>query len=342
MLLKIGELAKRAGLTVRTLHHYDDIGLLSPSARSDAGYRLYNRDDIGRLHQVQALRRFGMSLADIGAFLANPEADLAHLIGQQLAALNRQMAQMRELQGQLSRLHEQLASGQEPELANWLNTLELMTMYDKYFSKEELQQLPLAAALANDPARAEWPALVSKVQALIDDGVPPSDPGAQQLARQWMSMLVRDTNANPTFFARLDAMVMQEPTVQTQTSITPALRTYVAQANTERRLALYANYLTPDELAFMAANMGKHAEQWPQLISEVAKAIERATPPTSPEGQRLAFRWFALFRSYAGENPDTHARIRQAHQQEPELSVGSFVTPAMIQFVQQGAAVARP
>ena len=46
MKLKIGELAARSGVTVRALHHYDSIGLLRPSARSDAGYRLYNRDDI--------------------------------------------------------------------------------------------------------------------------------------------------------------------------------------------------------------------------------------------------------------------------------------------------------
>jgi MerR family transcriptional regulator, thiopeptide resistance regulator len=74
MLLKVGELAKRAGLTVRALHHYDDIGLLRPSARSDAGYRLYDRNDIARLHQIQALRRFGVALSDIGAFLASPGA----------------------------------------------------------------------------------------------------------------------------------------------------------------------------------------------------------------------------------------------------------------------------
>ena len=56
MLLKVGELAKKSGLTVRTLHHYDAIGLLTPSARADNGYRLYNRDDIARLHRIQALR----------------------------------------------------------------------------------------------------------------------------------------------------------------------------------------------------------------------------------------------------------------------------------------------
>jgi DNA-binding transcriptional MerR regulator len=72
-MLKVGELAALANLTVRTLHHYDSIGLLQPSARSDAGYRLYDRDDVARLHQIQALRAFGMSLSDIGLYLDSPE-----------------------------------------------------------------------------------------------------------------------------------------------------------------------------------------------------------------------------------------------------------------------------
>uniref|UniRef100_UPI0013D38749 MerR family DNA-binding transcriptional regulator n=1 Tax=Raoultella planticola TaxID=575 RepID=UPI0013D38749 len=46
----VGELAKRAGLTVRTLHHYEELGLLNPSGRSDAGYRRYSEADVLRLH----------------------------------------------------------------------------------------------------------------------------------------------------------------------------------------------------------------------------------------------------------------------------------------------------
>jgi DNA-binding transcriptional MerR regulator len=67
--LKVGELARSSGLTVRTLHHYDEIGLLKPSVRKEAGYRLYSVDDVGRLHAIQALRHLGLPLADIGALL---------------------------------------------------------------------------------------------------------------------------------------------------------------------------------------------------------------------------------------------------------------------------------
>ena len=142
-MLKVGELAARAGLTVRALHHYDSIGLLTPSARSDAGYRLYGRDDVARLHQIQALRKFGMALADIGAYLDSPDASPLSIVSRQLAALDRQIAERRRMRAQLPLVRDQLASGETPELATWLTTLEKMTMYDKYFSKDELQRLPL-------------------------------------------------------------------------------------------------------------------------------------------------------------------------------------------------------
>lgn len=92
-MLRIGELAKRAGTTVRALHHYDSLGLLTPSARAPSGYRLYSAGDAARLHRIQALRHSGMPLADIGAYLAQPDAPLGDIVGRQIAALDRQMEQ---------------------------------------------------------------------------------------------------------------------------------------------------------------------------------------------------------------------------------------------------------
>lgn len=155
MLLKVGELAKRSGLTVRTLHHYDSIGLVKPSARSDAGYRLYNRDDIGRLHQVQALQRLGLSLAEIGTTLASPHSQLPQIIDQQLQMLDQQLEQATRLRARLQHLQTQLLRGDEPELTDWLKTLELMSMYDKYFTPEELKRLP--PNFNNALLSTEWP-----------------------------------------------------------------------------------------------------------------------------------------------------------------------------------------
>ena len=70
--LKVGELAKRTGLTVRTLHHYDAIGLLKPSLHTEAGYRLYTANDIARLQQVLSLRQLGFSLDEVRAAWTGP------------------------------------------------------------------------------------------------------------------------------------------------------------------------------------------------------------------------------------------------------------------------------
>lgn len=71
----VGELARSAGVTVRTLHHYDEIGLLSPSGRSASGYRLYDYRDLERLQRILVYRGVGMGLDKIAAILDDPGDD---------------------------------------------------------------------------------------------------------------------------------------------------------------------------------------------------------------------------------------------------------------------------
>jgi DNA-binding transcriptional MerR regulator len=78
--LTVGRVAGLAGVTVRTLHHYDEIGLVRPSARTAAGYRAYSAGDVERLRQVLAYRRLGFGLREIAALVGDPSADAtAHL-----------------------------------------------------------------------------------------------------------------------------------------------------------------------------------------------------------------------------------------------------------------------
>lgn len=78
--MNVGEVAALAGVTVRTLHHYDRIGLLSPSGRTTAGYRQYAPADLDRLHHVLLYRELGFPLEEVAALLDDPSADPeAHL-----------------------------------------------------------------------------------------------------------------------------------------------------------------------------------------------------------------------------------------------------------------------
>jgi MerR family transcriptional regulator, thiopeptide resistance regulator len=88
--VNVGEVAALAGVTVRTLHHYDRIGLLSPSGRTRAGYRQYSPADLDRLHQVLLYRELGFSLEEVATLLDDPSADpTEHLRRQHRLLLDR-------------------------------------------------------------------------------------------------------------------------------------------------------------------------------------------------------------------------------------------------------------
>ncbi len=334
-MLKVGELARRSGLTVRTLHHYDSIGLLKPSGRSDAGYRLYNRGDVARLHQVQALRRFGMALADIGQFLAKPDTSLPDLIARQIDSLDRQIAEAAKLREQLTALRGQLLAGEEPELAAWLTTLEQMTVYDKYFSKEELAQLPMV----NDPAAPkEWETLIEAVKQKMAAGVPPSDPAVQQLAEKWMATFSRQAGHSADMMRRLDNMWSREEEYRKQSGVTVEMRNYIAAAGGQSKLALYAKYMLPEEIETMHKHFRTRAHEWPGLISEIREQMAADPSPQAPAARALAKRWFELFTDMVGTAPDARQRFRKALENEPALNQGRMMTDEILDFLRQAHA----
>ncbi len=85
--MTVGQVAERFDVTVRTLHHYDEIGLLSPRERSVGGYRLYTDADITRLQHVVVYRRLGFALEEIALLLDDPDADLVEHLRRQRAAV---------------------------------------------------------------------------------------------------------------------------------------------------------------------------------------------------------------------------------------------------------------
>src|SRR5689334_8409047 len=99
--MKVGQVARRTGLTVRTLHHYDAIGLLSPSAQTGSGHRLYTPDDVARLQQIVSLRQLGFSLEQIGKLLRQPDCSLTQVVELHLEAVKTQLDKAQQLCRQL-------------------------------------------------------------------------------------------------------------------------------------------------------------------------------------------------------------------------------------------------
>src|SRR3954470_1233449 len=91
---KVGELAERTGLTVRALHHYDALGLLSPSGRTGSahgsGHRLYTAADVARLQQVLSLKQLGFALEEVREYLDRADFDPREVLRMHLARVRKQ------------------------------------------------------------------------------------------------------------------------------------------------------------------------------------------------------------------------------------------------------------
>ncbi len=127
---KVGTLAKATGLTVRALHHYDHIGLLTPSRRTAAGHRLYTADDVARLYRIRLLRGLGFPLDQIAKALQAPEWQLAGAVKRHLQYTQRKAAISARLCTRLASMAAELEQHDHPSWEQLFPTLEEMAMLD--------------------------------------------------------------------------------------------------------------------------------------------------------------------------------------------------------------------
>ena len=127
---KVGELAHATGLTVRTLHYYDEIGLVSPSQRSHGGHRVYTDKDVERLYRVCMLRRLGLPLAQISDALDADPGTADAILRAHLDELDRRLETEHRLRGRIARLLSEPAQAGAARGRDLLEVLEDMTAVD--------------------------------------------------------------------------------------------------------------------------------------------------------------------------------------------------------------------
>ena len=110
--LTVGQVAGLVGVSVRTLHHWDEIGLVVPSARSWAGYRLYGTEDVARIHQVLVYRETGMPLAEVARVLDDPHADATAHLARQRELLQARIAHLTRMLRAVDTMMEKNSMGE--------------------------------------------------------------------------------------------------------------------------------------------------------------------------------------------------------------------------------------
>ena len=193
--LTIGEVASLARVSVRTLHHYDDIGLLSPSERSENGYRHYSDADLATLQQVLFFKELGFGLGDITRIMHDPDFDRLEALRMQRKMLNDKSAQLALM---AEAVDAAIGATQGGVRMDTKDMFEAFGEFDpKEYEKEAEERWGGTDAYKESARRtkrytkedwarikAEGEAVNAAMAALMDEGVPSDDPRAMDLAEE--------------------------------------------------------------------------------------------------------------------------------------------------------------
>ena len=231
---RIGELAGMAHVSVRTLRHYEAVGLLRPAARTEAGYRLYGGEDVGRLYRVLALRSLGLPLEEIGRAFAG-ETELADVLARQLQAVERRMAADGELRRRLRALIDACAGGGRPTVAQLTDTMEAMAMSDRYYTHDQQETLARRRdALGPEGMRAAeqaWADLIAAAEAERAAGTDPAAPAMQAIAGRWRDLIEQFTGGDPGIRESLGRMYREQGVARaSRGGVSSELMAYVGEA----------------------------------------------------------------------------------------------------------------
>ncbi len=198
----VGQVADLAGVTVRTLHHYDQIKLLTPSHRTAAGYRRYGDDDLERLQQILFYRELEFSLEDIATILDDPHADAASHLRRQQRLLRERITRLRHVVASVERALEahhmdiRLTPEERFELfGDWPPDDYAEEAEQRWGDTEAYQQSQRRAAghTKDDwvQLKAEADEIEARLAAALAEGVPPDSERAMDLAEAHRQQISR-------------------------------------------------------------------------------------------------------------------------------------------------------
>lgn len=212
--MKVGELAERTGLSVRALHHYDEIGLLAPEARTPSGHRIYGLAQVRRLQQIASLRQVGLSLEQIRECLERPEYSLDRVLSLQVDRLREDIDRQKRLVRLLEELRRRLAGAEEISVDDIARTIEATTWHEKYYTPEQRAEMARRAEGIGEASirkgQEDWAELLAEFASAMKRGVDPGHGDVRALVERAQTLIEQFTGGDPGIRDALARMYRQE------------------------------------------------------------------------------------------------------------------------------------
>ena len=210
--MTVGEVAKKMGITVRTLQYYDKEGLLSPSAESEGGRRLYTDKDLVKLHQIVSLKSLGFSLDDIKQHLNSLETptDVANALAQQAENIRGKIEQLTDSLTAIEQLKEEVLQMQTVNFKKYADIIvNLQMKNDFYFFIKRFDDDTLDH-IRNQFDKESGLHFMDRYNRLSDtivqlqkEGVPPESEKCQQVVKEYWGLIMEFTNGDMSMLPKL-------------------------------------------------------------------------------------------------------------------------------------------
>ena len=238
---KVGELAKRTGLTVRTLHHYDHIGLFSPSHHSDSEHRLYTPADLRKLQNILSLKYLGLSLKEIEEYLA-PDTlpNASNILSVQITHLKEEIQTKQSLLQELEQALLLTSDHQELSIEHLTKIIGGMRMdRETYFTKQQLKHMKeIYEIFDQETLEKEIEHVqntIGRLRVYRERGTSPTHPEVRQLALQWQEQVQKFIpESNPEFMKQAEEFHANNPGNELQQGVDEPLYHYITQALQEQ------------------------------------------------------------------------------------------------------------
>ncbi|WP_257388282.1 MerR family transcriptional regulator [Tahibacter caeni] len=240
--LRIGDLARRSGVSAKALRLYEQRGLLRPAAHSAAGYRLYDAGSLAALSRIVVLKRAGFRLAEIGQLLARDATAATRLLAARIATLERECAERAQALQALRSLAQRVVVPSTLDLDDLVETIAMSTQLQVDWTAREREDFRRRAEQLGPTGLAEaqalWPELIAQVRAALNAGTPAQAPEAQDLARRWYALVQVFTGGDAAVARKLGDAWQAQPDAMAAQGLDPALFAYVGEAMRAAELSL--------------------------------------------------------------------------------------------------------
>lgn len=210
--MTVGEIAKKTGVTVRTMQYYDKEGVLTPSAESEGGHRLYTDKEVIQLYQILVMKSLGFSLADIKNRLTSLEtpSDVAGALTQQAAVMREKIEDLTQSLLEIERLKEEVVQMQTVNFKKYADIVVNLRLKNEFywmiknFDDKTLDHL--RGRFTPDSCQdmiASYTRLLDEAVEFQNEGVPPDSERGQKFAREFWNMLMEFTGGNMELLSKL-------------------------------------------------------------------------------------------------------------------------------------------